>query len=176
MHGDVGSGNGEAHLLAELERRCRQMAVPLTVQRRAVLRALAGRDDHPTADSVFSAVSRELPGISRATAYRTLDTLVAMGLVVRVAHAGSAVRYDAKLYRHHHLACDQCGAMLDLDSKTLDAIQLPDLSALGFRAHDFSVHVRGVCAACTAAQRKAARAQQGAAAARPAARAKRRKP
>jgi Fur family peroxide stress response transcriptional regulator len=147
VHGDLQRGDGE-RLLTELEQRCRELSVPLTVQRRAVLRALASRDDHPTADAIFTAVSKELPGISRATAYRTLDTLVAMGLVVRVAHDDSVARYDAKTWRHHHLACDRCGAMLDLESKALDAIELPDLSKLGFRARDFSVHVRGVCDAC----------------------------
>jgi Fur family peroxide stress response transcriptional regulator len=138
-------------LLAELERRCRQLGTPLTVQRRAVLAALAARDDHPTADRVFRDVSRRLPGVSRGTTYRTLDTLVALGLVVKVSHPGSSARYDAKVDRHHHLICDRCGGMTDLDSDALDRVQLPELAGTGFHVRDFSVHVRGLCQRCTTA-------------------------
>ena len=137
-------------LLAELERRCRQAGIPLTVQRRAVLSALAARDDHPTPEEVFQDVSARVPGISRGTTYRTLDTLVTLGLVVRVSHPGSSARYDAKVYRHHHLICDGCGRMVDLESKALDRIKLPNLSTAGFRVRDYSVHVRGLCEPCTA--------------------------
>jgi Fur family peroxide stress response transcriptional regulator len=134
--------------LLELERRCREAGTPFTVQRRAVLAAVVGRTDHPTADDVFGAVSAAMPGISRGTVYRTLETLVAMGLVNRVCHPGSAARYDGKTERHHHLVCDRCGAMVDLDHPGLDALPIPDVSASGFAVRDYSVQFRGLCGRC----------------------------
>ena len=143
-------------LLADLQQRCRERGIPLTVQRRAAYAALALRDDHPTADQVFADLAARVPGISKATAYRTLDTLVELGLVVRVSHPGSVARYDAKTFRHHHLVCDACGAVADLESAALDRVALPDLSRRGFVTRDFSIHVRGLCHGCAPAKRRGA--------------------
>lgn len=122
--------------------------IPLTVQRRMVLAAALGRDDHPTADELHAEVAGVVPGIARGTVYRTLDTLVDLGLLVRVHHPGSAARYDARLERHHHLVCEACGAIRDLEDRRLDRLALPDTRKHGFRITDFSVHFRGLCRGC----------------------------
>jgi Fe2+ or Zn2+ uptake regulation protein len=139
--------------LAELATRCRALGLPLTVQRRAILevllaRAAAAADGHPTADEVAADLARRIDGISRATVYRTLETLVEHGLIVRVCHPGAAARYDVRLARHHHLVCDRCGAIADFDAAALDGLALPDFRRAGFTVRDFSVHVRGTCKAC----------------------------
>jgi Fur family peroxide stress response transcriptional regulator len=135
--------------LAEARRVCQERGVPLTNQRRAVLQALLDRDDHPTADALYEVVVHDLPQISRATVYRSLDALVELGLAARVSHPGSATRFDPTVRRHHHLICDRCGAILDLEDPTLDRIPLPDTRPAGFRARDYSVQVRGLCERCT---------------------------
>src|SRR5262245_58824379 len=132
----------------ELERRCRTLGVPLTVQRREVLRSVLLRQDHPTPDAVFEDVAKRVSGISRATVYRTLDTLARLGLVVRVGHPGAAIRYDAHTARHHHLVCESCGAIRDLEDEGLNALAVPDLRTSGFRVRDWSVHFRGLCSRC----------------------------
>lgn len=134
--------------LAELEHRCREAGLPLTVQRRLVLSCMLARTDHPTAEDVFQDVARKLPGVSRGTVYRALDTLVGLGAIHRVCHPGSAARYDAKLHRHHHLICDRCGGMSDLEAPGLDDLRVPDLGELGFAVRDYSVQFRGICRRC----------------------------
>jgi Fe2+ or Zn2+ uptake regulation protein len=134
--------------LAALQQRCAALGIPLTLQRRAILEILISRDDHPTADEVFASLHRRTAGISKATVYRTLEVLVERGLVVRVCHPGTAVRYDVKTRRHHHLVCDACGRIKDFEAAALDRLVLPDLGGTGFRMRDFSVHVRGLCEAC----------------------------
>lgn len=124
--------------------------IPFTPQRQAVLDALAGRRDHPSADALFQAVAARLPGVSRTTVYRSLETLVRLGLVSRIAHPGAAVRYDPRTERHHHLICERCGQVEDLNSPDLDALPLPDseLRARGFHLRDFAVHLAGLCRDC----------------------------
>lgn len=136
--------------LGELARRCQERGLPVTPQRRAVLESLLARSGHPTADEVVLELARRIGGVSRATVYRTLETLVERGLLVRVCHPGAAVRYDLKTQRHHHLVCDRCGAIADLEAPALDALPLPPIAPTGFRMRDFSVHVRGLCPACVA--------------------------
>jgi Fur family peroxide stress response transcriptional regulator len=139
--------------LATLETACRAEGLPVTVQRRAIFELLSGRTDHPTADQVWEAARTRLPGVSRTTVYRVLDTFVRLGLVAKTPHLGSAVRFDPRTERHHHLVCTVCGRVLDVESKRLDALPLPDAAALGFEIDDFSVHMRGVCAACRRGRR-----------------------
>ncbi|HLK10712.1 MAG TPA: transcriptional repressor [Candidatus Binatia bacterium] len=142
--------------LVELVEACRRHGVPVTVQRRAVLEVLASREDHPTADQVWDAVRERLPGLSRTTVYRVLDTLVGLRLAVKTCHAGSNVRFDAKTGRHHHLVCVQCERVMDLDVPDLDALDLPDTRASGFEVEDYSVYFRGRCVACRQGRRPGA--------------------
>lgn len=132
----------------ELEARFAARGIPLTIQRRAILEELRRRDDHPTADGVFEAVARVLPGLSRATVYRTLETLVELELATRICHPGSSARYDPKTGRHHHLICERCGAVLDLELPALDALPIPRTGDTGFVVRDFSVQYTGLCADC----------------------------
>jgi len=142
-----------AERLAALQDGFAKLALPLTIQRRAVYEVLLERDDHPSADDVHAAVEERLPGVSKATVYRTLDTLVELGLAERVGHPGSSARYDALLERHHHLVCDACGKITDVHSPSLDQIRLPSVRASGFVVRDFSVHIRGLCEQCSLAER-----------------------
>ncbi|HEY2388833.1 MAG TPA: transcriptional repressor [Candidatus Binatia bacterium] len=134
----------------QLEMACRTQGVPLTIQRRVVLETLAARDDHPTADDVWEAVRLRMPDVSRTTAYRALDTLVRLGLAVKICHPGSSARYDAKTRRHHHLVCVHCERVLDIDVPALDKLALPNDKS--FEVTDYSVQFRGVCAACRRAR------------------------
>jgi Fur family peroxide stress response transcriptional regulator len=115
----------------------------MTVQRRAILAALQGRTDHPTADRLYASVRRRVPGLSRTTVYRVLDALVRNGLVARIQGPGAAERYDARMDRHHHAVCTRCERILDVEDARLDRLPLPRVA--GFRVADYSVYYSGVC-------------------------------
>ena len=134
----------------ELQAACRRHGVPFTVQRAVILETLVGRDDHPTADQLLDAVRTPLPGISRTTVYRVLDTLVRLGLAVKTCTPGSAVRFDARTERHHHLVCLEGERVIDLHEPLLDALDLSRARRTGFEISDYSVHFRGTCPDCRA--------------------------
>jgi Fur family peroxide stress response transcriptional regulator len=134
--------------LAALEAACRQQGLPLTVQRRVILGALAGRDDHPTADEILAQVRQRLPDVSRTTVYRVLDTLVRLGLAAKICSPGAAVRFDPKTDRHQHLVCVQCEKVMDFEAPALNALSLPDARTRAFTVHDYSIHFRGLCGEC----------------------------
>jgi Fur family peroxide stress response transcriptional regulator len=136
---------GRMRLFEEL---CRRAGVPVTVQRRVILETVLDRDDHATADQVYESVKGRLPGVSRTTVYRTLDMLVEMGVIRRLHHPGPASRFDGKVHRHHHLVCQKCNKVIDLESAAIDKLPLPDVRAEDFQIDDFSVHFAGVCGEC----------------------------
>jgi Fur family peroxide stress response transcriptional regulator len=135
--------------LKQFEAACRARGLAVTVQRRRILELLLGRTDHPTADEVYAEVQEHLPGVSRTTVYRVLDTLVELGVITKAASPGAAVRFDPTTRRHHHLVCLHCDRLIDLADDALDvAIRLPKRAGPAFEIQDYSVHFTGVCAAC----------------------------
>jgi Fur family peroxide stress response transcriptional regulator len=142
--------NARRRRLDALEQLCRQGGMPLTAQRRAVLAVVLERGDHPTADQVFADLRSRRSGVSRATVFRTLETLARIGVLAEAALPGPAVRYDRRVERHHHLVCLRCRQAVDLLDPRLDRLRLPDTSKHGFEAADFSVQIRGLCRSCRA--------------------------
>lgn len=137
-----------ARRLKEFEAICRRRGLPLTVQRRLILQTVLESDDHPAAEQVLESVRQRVPGVSRTTVYRVLDTLVDLGVIRRLHHPGATVRFDGRTCRHHHLICKVCNHVADFESAKLDRIALPDVQSLGFQIDDFSVQFIGTCAAC----------------------------
>ena len=133
---------------------CRRHGLPITIQRRTIFAYVAGREDHPTADQIYGAVRKRIPGVSRTTVYRVLETLVRLGVLSKACHPGSPVRFDPKVDRHHHLVCVRCGKMTDVADARLNGIELPAIANQGYEIRDFSIHFQGTCPACRRKTRK----------------------
>lgn len=120
-----------------------------TEQRAAVYRFLASTDIHPTADEVYSAVRRELPGISLATVYKSLETLVGCGLAVKLTYADHSARYDGRTDPHHHARCLACGRVSDIRGK-VDPGEIDSLRrrADGFTVTGYRLELSGYCTSC----------------------------
>ncbi len=120
----------------------------MTIQRRAIYEALEGRVDHPTADQVYESVRERIPGLSRTTVYRVLETLVRVGAARKVEHHGAAARFDPRVDHHHHLACIQCARVIDIELSPAERIPVPNSRKTGFRVLDYSIHFTGLCSGC----------------------------
>lgn len=86
-----------------------------TPQREVVYHALLRRRDHPTADEVYARVRPELPGISLATVYNCLETLVQCQLVRAVNFERGPTRFCPNLHPHAHFHDNTSGATYDID-------------------------------------------------------------
>jgi Fe2+ or Zn2+ uptake regulation protein len=96
-----------------------------TRQRRAVFETLVAMKTHPTAEEVFDVVRRGLPHISLATVYKALESLVAVGLALKLGCAESSARYDGRVDAHYHARCRRCGLVADVeaDGELLSALR-----------------------------------------------------
>jgi Fe2+ or Zn2+ uptake regulation protein len=128
-----------------------------TEQRAAVYRFLASTDKHPTADEVFLAVRSEVPVISLATVYKSLETLVGCGLATKLAYGDGSARYDGRTDPHHHARCLACSRIVDVPGH-LPADELDGLEREvdGFKVTGYRLELTGYCAKC---RRDRARAQ-----------------
>lgn len=131
--------------------RCRAARLVVTPQRLTVFRHLTAGHGHPSAEELYATVRRELPTLSLATVYKTLDALARIGAVRRVARVGARSRWDAGLESHHHLVCIECGGVSDVLDAQLDAVKRRAAAVAGRRGFEASGHVVdifGRCAAC----------------------------
>src|SRR3954469_22241693 len=118
-----------------------------TPQRLAVHDALHTLGRHATAEEVLERVTGTVPGVSLPTVYAALDVLADLGLAAPVP-AGRAIRYGPRADPHHHLVCDACGAVIDLDAEVDLGPALDRLRATGAVPTGAEVLVRGRCAGC----------------------------
>ena len=139
---------------------CREHGLAMTVQRRVILRELISRPDHPTTDQIYEAVRERVPGISRTTVYRVLEALVRVGVAARVFHPDAVARFDPVPERHHHIVCERCGKLFDLDASSVEEVRMPKTPS-GFVIHDYSINFTGVCASCRREAQSPPRARYG---------------
>ena len=89
-------------LLAALE----DQGYRLTTPRRSIINLLDNKEEGFSAEGISS----ELPGVGRATVYRTIRLLVETGVVCKLAFPDGASKYSlARVEHHHHTMCVKCG-------------------------------------------------------------------
>jgi len=130
----------------------RSVALRATSGRVAVLRALE-RSPHSTAETVFELISGDLPGTSQQAVYMVLNDLARAGLIRRFEPAGSAALYERRVGdNHHHLVCESCGSVQDVDCVVGSAPCLAPGGGEGFRVREAEVTFWGRCARCLPAE------------------------
>ncbi len=128
-----------------------------TEQRAAVFRFLRGTESHPTADEVYLGVRSEVPGISLATVYKSLETLVGCGLATKLSYADGSARYDGRTDDHHHVRCLCCSQVMDLSHRVAEReVERLLASAGGFRVTGVRLELTGYCPACDREQTRSA--------------------
>lgn len=118
-----------------------------TATRRAVLNAVIRWKGHFSAEELC----KSLPGVSRATVYRTLASLQETEVVCRVLVDGGAPRYQVGgTKHHHHLVCTGCGEVQDIADCGVDDFALTIANQFGFTLEGHRLEIYGTCEVCMA--------------------------
>lgn len=122
----------------------------LTPQRMMVLSAIESSDNHISAEEIYAQVVAKYPHVNISTVYRTLELLKRLGLVTETDLGGGRVRYHpAEKGRHHHLVCQECGRIIDLDESVLSSLKNRLLREYKFSADLRHLAIFGRCENCT---------------------------
>lgn len=133
----------------DLTRSLHESGLRLTPQRLLILETLQSTDEHISAEEICTRVRQSYPYVNISTVYRTLDTLRELGLVTSADLGGGSVRYHwADKGRHHHLVCQRCGKMLDLDEELTKELELAIEQRYAFRANLTHLTIFGICQNC----------------------------
>lgn len=122
----------------------------LTVQRLAIIKALEGRTDHPSAERVYREIREACPTISIATVYSTVKLLAAASLARILSIDDKKVYFDPDTSPHGHFMCRRCRKIIDIpiDSASMQryAGQLEGVSSIS----SSELFLYGLCTECAA--------------------------
>jgi Fe2+ or Zn2+ uptake regulation protein len=135
---------------ADLTGLLRSRGQRVTPQRLVLHRLLRADAQHLTAEELLERSRPVLPNVSLPTIYATLDLFEELGVVRRVPGTGPAQVYDTRGDQHHHIRCNVCGRVADLDASLDGEAALAAARAQGFVPDRAEVVVTGRCAACAA--------------------------
>ncbi|QTA38656.1 transcriptional repressor [Thermosipho ferrireducens] len=115
-----------------------------TLQRIHILKFVMKHKNHMSAEEIFRLLQKEVPGISRATVYNTLNLLSEEGILLEIVTPGS-VRYDYVEEPHHHFYCERCKKIYDLH----DEIPLFNIKEIeGHKVKRVEYYIVGICRHC----------------------------
>lgn len=120
----------------------------LTAQRQAILETVFSTRQHFTADELLVWARRRDPSVSRATVYRTLPLLTASGLVREMDFGKDHKYYDpnyAEHPHHNHIICEDCGRIVEFESKKLKQLEAEIGQRLGFAVKTHRLQLSARC-------------------------------
>ena len=129
-------------------RRLREEGLKITPQRIAIVKYLENNRAHPSVDRIHRDVARSFPTISLATVYNTLDTLEKIEEVRPLMFHAQRKVYEPAINPHHHVLCEECGAIHDVFSDYASVLHIPKELADQFQVRATTVLFKGVCNGC----------------------------
>ena len=125
--------------------RLRRAGYRVTQKRLAVYAFLQANDSHPTVDDIYTGVREVFPRMSIATVYKSVESLVDVGLVKPIYVGSAAARYDAATEEHGHFRCIACNQIVDvpMDRAPVAGADLDRCEIIGS-----TVEFYGFCSTC----------------------------
>jgi Fe2+ or Zn2+ uptake regulation protein len=143
----------DADLDRELTGALRAGGHRVTLPRVLVHRHVRRRSGHVTPEQLLGELQPELPSLSPATIYATLDLLDQLGFVRRVPTPRGGAVYDPRTDLHHHVVCRRCGRIEDIDAPVDLAGAESAAAAAGFSVEHGALQLSGLCSACVSEPR-----------------------
>ncbi len=132
----------ELRSVDDVYRRCRDLGMRLSRQRRMVLDLLWAEKTHLSARDIYERLNDMGRNIGHTSVYQNLETLQAAGVIECLDRASGRL-YGYRADPHSHLTCVESGAIQDLD------VELPaDLlrrieEHTGYAIETYTLHLTG---------------------------------
>jgi Fur family ferric uptake transcriptional regulator len=120
---------------------------PRKTKQKDAIRLAFTQADRPLApEEALRLAQAEIEGLSLATVYRNINSLVEEGWLLPVEMPGEAQRYEvAGKAHHHHFRCNTCGRVFELEGC---GVTVKPKLPRGFRADGHEYFIFGSCADC----------------------------
>lgn len=121
----------------------------LTPQRILILDTIKAAGGHLTAEQIHLQVAARLPALNVATIYRTLQWLHEAGMISATDVGEGSLIYEYRAGNpHHHLICEQCRQVIEIDHEVMVALEAELHTRYGFSAQLEHLAIFGRCSGC----------------------------
>jgi Fur family ferric uptake transcriptional regulator len=116
-----------------------------------ILDVVEQADSHISADDINTQIRSRYPHMNISTVYRTLELLEKLGLVTKTDLGDGRVRYHSiKKGHHHHLVCQKCGVIIDIEESILSPLWADIRQKYNFKVNMKHLAFFGLCQKCQA--------------------------
>lgn len=130
--------------MKKLDIQINQACLRTTSQRRALLSYVNSQNWPVSAEQII----KRLGAINPVTIYRILEQFEKAGLLTRVMFDDGIRRYETASRHHHHLVCDKCGQVRDVEIPNEDQIVSHMTARHHFNIKRHSIEFFGLCQNC----------------------------
>lgn len=126
----------------------RRKGLRRTGQRDTIVSAAFSKDELFSADELFERARKLDSKTSRATVYRTLSLMVEANLLREIDLGDNQATYDPKFAvkpSHNHLACIDCGRIVEFEDSHLELLNDCVTRRMGFKPVQQSVRIEANC-------------------------------
>ncbi len=126
-----------------------ELGYRLTPQRLMVVKAVEEADSHISTEEIYLQVRARYAHMNISTVYRTLELLSELGLVTETDMGDGRVRYHS-IWKghHHHLVCEKCGTIIDVEESMLTPLWNGIGQRYGFEINMKHLALFGLCGKC----------------------------
>ncbi len=118
--------------------------IPLTTTRLVLLRFIASKVGHFSAEDIYDALKEEYPSLSIATVYNNMSLFARLGIVQELRIKRDKVVYDTRPDPHDHFLCLICGNIYDIETPQRELPQEIE----GHKVYSAQTYYYGVCKNC----------------------------
>ncbi len=116
-------------------------------RRECIYNRIKNSYDHPTVETIYMDVRKQIPNISLGTVYRNLNQLVEIGYIRKISNIGNEAHYD-KIEPHDHMYCFKCKKIIDLKIDMFYGLEQTFEQTSGNRILSHELLFTGICKQC----------------------------
>lgn len=128
-----------------LEKKCAELGLKMTGQRKIIARVLSESEDHPDVETLYNRAVKIDPHISVATVYRTVKLFEEAGVIEKHDFGDGRARYEESPTEHHdHLIDMRSGRVIEFKNDKIEQLQKEIAEKLGYKLMGHRLELYGV--------------------------------
>jgi Fur family peroxide stress response transcriptional regulator len=104
---------------------------------------------HPTAQSIYDALRKEIHSLSLGNVYRNLKILTEEGRIIRRDFGDNIEHFDAITSVHYHFICDKCRQVRDFKMPLQDSLNKSAQNTSSHIIKGHTIEFYGTCEECS---------------------------
>ena len=125
----------------------RENGIKPSYQRKRIYEFMYENRIHPTVNMIYQALIHEIPTLSKATVYNTMNLFDEQGRIDVIPIEGNESRFDIRPQKPHaHFKCDACLEIFDVEIEIPEQIISEKLA--GCEISNQNINFTGTCSRC----------------------------